>query len=166
MGGPHGVNAGDVPVNAKISGHPNALDLPGHLPFTVGAAVAGEGGGGLGGQGDDRRDDRSTAPSTGVIVALQFDEAGKSKQPRGPPGGPGGDGDPGGDGGGGPNGHDGPAWRPFHANQMDIAWRGCANNKEWNLLDIPSVQTLREWMQHCMRALAGSRHDVRAAQTW
>eukprot|EP00959_Pyramimonas_sp_CCMP1952_P426299 8928671-Pyramimonas_sp.AAC.1 len=49
---------------------------------------------------------------------------------------------------------------------MDINWRSYGNNAELNLLDIPSAQTLREWKQHCIRAVAGSWHDVRAAQTW
>eukprot|EP00959_Pyramimonas_sp_CCMP1952_P301880 6316562-Pyramimonas_sp.AAC.1 len=37
--GAQGVNPGIAPVNAKISSHPNALDLPGRLPFTVGTAA-------------------------------------------------------------------------------------------------------------------------------
>eukprot|EP00959_Pyramimonas_sp_CCMP1952_P411304 8618709-Pyramimonas_sp.AAC.1 len=33
-------------------------------------------------------------------------------------------------------------------------------------MDIPSVQALCEWKQHCIRAVAGSWHDVKAAQGW
>eukprot|EP00959_Pyramimonas_sp_CCMP1952_P212988 4456419-Pyramimonas_sp.AAC.1 len=65
--------------------HPNALDLPSRHPFIVGAAAAGGGGAGQGGQDDDQRDGQSTAPSAGMIVALQWDETGRSKPPRGPP---------------------------------------------------------------------------------
>eukprot|EP00959_Pyramimonas_sp_CCMP1952_P323259 6764515-Pyramimonas_sp.AAC.1 len=68
-----------------------------------------------------------------MIAALRLDETGKSKPPRGPPGGPGGDGDPDG---------------PFRANRVNANRRSFANDKELNLLDIPSVQTLREWRQH------------------
>eukprot|EP00959_Pyramimonas_sp_CCMP1952_P338730 7093682-Pyramimonas_sp.AAC.1 len=32
--GAQGVNPRNAPFNAKISGHPNALDLPSRLPFT------------------------------------------------------------------------------------------------------------------------------------
>eukprot|EP00959_Pyramimonas_sp_CCMP1952_P384615 8060547-Pyramimonas_sp.AAC.1 len=101
-----------------------------------------------------------------MIVALHFDETDKSKPPRGPPGGLGGDSDPDGDGGGGPTDHSDPTWRPFHANQMGINGRRFGNNKELHLLDIPSAQTLREWKQHCIRAVAGPWHDVHATQTW
>eukprot|EP00959_Pyramimonas_sp_CCMP1952_P288752 6038643-Pyramimonas_sp.AAC.1 len=87
-----------------------------------------------------------------MIVAIQFDETGKPKPPRGPPGGPGGGGDPDGYVGGGPNGQNDPTWRPLRANQMDVDRRSFGNNKELNLLDIPSVQTLRERKQHCIRA--------------
>eukprot|EP00959_Pyramimonas_sp_CCMP1952_P180411 3772632-Pyramimonas_sp.AAC.1 len=38
------VNPGNVTFNAKISIHPNALDFPSRLPFTVGAAAADGGG--------------------------------------------------------------------------------------------------------------------------
>eukprot|EP00959_Pyramimonas_sp_CCMP1952_P230977 4828644-Pyramimonas_sp.AAC.1 len=40
------------------------------------------------------------------------------------------------------------------------------DNKELSPMGIPSVQTLREWKQHCIRAAAGSWHDVKAAQVW
>eukprot|EP00959_Pyramimonas_sp_CCMP1952_P253747 5301159-Pyramimonas_sp.AAC.1 len=44
---------------------------------------------------------------------------------------------------------------------------GCfGHNTELNLFDKPSAQTLRELKQHCIRAVAGSWHGVRAAQTW
>eukprot|EP00959_Pyramimonas_sp_CCMP1952_P103806 2170463-Pyramimonas_sp.AAC.1 len=89
--GAQGVNPGNVPFNAKMSSHPNALGSPSRLPFTVGAAAAGAGRAGQGVHDDDQRDDQSTAPSTGMHVALQWDETGKSKPPRGPPGGPGDD---------------------------------------------------------------------------
>eukprot|EP00959_Pyramimonas_sp_CCMP1952_P163951 3428021-Pyramimonas_sp.AAC.1 len=56
--------------------------------------------------------------------------------------------------------------RPFHASPIDANWRSSGNNKELNLLDIPSAQTLREWKQRCIGAVAGSWHDVKAAQTW
>eukprot|EP00959_Pyramimonas_sp_CCMP1952_P302079 6320806-Pyramimonas_sp.AAC.1 len=125
------------PAVEEISCHPNALDLRGRLPFAVGAAAAGGGGASRGGQGDDQRDGRSTAPSRGMI-ALQWDETGKSKPPRGPPGGPGDDGDPDGGGGGGPNDRNDPAWLSSHVNPMDTSWRSYANNTELNLLDIPS----------------------------
>eukprot|EP00959_Pyramimonas_sp_CCMP1952_P187152 3913593-Pyramimonas_sp.AAC.1 len=101
-----------------------------------------------------------------MIAALQFDETDEPRPPGGFPGGPGGDGDPDGDGGGGPNGRDDSPWRPPRANQIDMNWRSFGNNKDLNLLDIPSVQTLRELKQHCMRAVAGLWRDARAAQTW
>eukprot|EP00959_Pyramimonas_sp_CCMP1952_P223855 4680865-Pyramimonas_sp.AAC.1 len=71
----HGTNPGNVPFNANIPESPDNLDLPGYLPFTIGSAVTGEGGGDPGGHDDDQRDDQRTAPSTGMIVAIQFDEA-------------------------------------------------------------------------------------------
>eukprot|EP00959_Pyramimonas_sp_CCMP1952_P398269 8344557-Pyramimonas_sp.AAC.1 len=55
-GGAQGTNPGNAPFNSKISDHPNNLDLPGHLPFTIGPAVSGEGGGDPEGHVDDQRD--------------------------------------------------------------------------------------------------------------
>eukprot|EP00959_Pyramimonas_sp_CCMP1952_P147698 3090729-Pyramimonas_sp.AAC.1 len=49
---------------------------------------------------------------------------------------------------------------------MDVNRRSFGNNEGLNLLDIPSAPTLREWEQHCMRAVAGSWRDVKAAHTW
>eukprot|EP00959_Pyramimonas_sp_CCMP1952_P157838 3300348-Pyramimonas_sp.AAC.1 len=77
---------GNVRSNINMSGPPDSFDLPGRLLFAIGAAVIGEGGGEPGGHGDDQRDDRSTAPSTGMIAAMQFDETGAPKPPEGPPG--------------------------------------------------------------------------------
>eukprot|EP00959_Pyramimonas_sp_CCMP1952_P182035 3806050-Pyramimonas_sp.AAC.2 len=64
---------------------------------------------------------------------------------------------------GGPNGHNNLSWRPSRASQMGVNWRSFGNSKELNLLDMPSVQTLREWEQHCIIAVAGSWYNVRAA---
>eukprot|EP00959_Pyramimonas_sp_CCMP1952_P413357 8661595-Pyramimonas_sp.AAC.1 len=164
--GAQSVSLGNVHFNAKISSHPNTFDLPRRAPLTAGTAATDGGGVGQGGQEDDQRDGQSTVPSTGMLVALAWGDSGKSKAPRGPPGGPGDDGDPDGDGGGGPNDRNDPARRASNANAMNIAWRSYANSKGLNLFDIPSVQTLREWKQHCIRAVAGSRRDVHAAQTW
>eukprot|EP00959_Pyramimonas_sp_CCMP1952_P310127 6490335-Pyramimonas_sp.AAC.1 len=54
----------------------------------------------------------------------------------------------------------------FHTSQMDANLRNSGSNTERNPLDIPSVQTLREWEQHCIGAVAESWHDVKTAQTW
>eukprot|EP00959_Pyramimonas_sp_CCMP1952_P310395 6495971-Pyramimonas_sp.AAC.1 len=70
--GAQGTSLGNVAFNVEISEPPNNLDLPGRLPFTIGPPAAGEGGGGSGGHDDDQGDDQSAAPSTGMIVALQF----------------------------------------------------------------------------------------------
>eukprot|EP00959_Pyramimonas_sp_CCMP1952_P373153 7814724-Pyramimonas_sp.AAC.1 len=69
-----GVNPGNAPSNTMISGRPDNSDLPGHFPFAIGPAAAGEGGGDPGGREDDQRDGQSTAPSTDMIVAIHFDE--------------------------------------------------------------------------------------------
>eukprot|EP00959_Pyramimonas_sp_CCMP1952_P115704 2419287-Pyramimonas_sp.AAC.1 len=50
--------------SAKISEPLGNLDLPGHFPFAIGSAVAGEGGGGPGGRDDDQRGDQPPAQAT------------------------------------------------------------------------------------------------------
>eukprot|EP00959_Pyramimonas_sp_CCMP1952_P458797 9477227-Pyramimonas_sp.AAC.1 len=78
-----------------ISSHPNALDLPSRPPLPPAQPLRlEEACVGQGGQDDDRRDDQSAAPSTGMLVALAWGDMGKSQPPRGPPGGRGDDGDP------------------------------------------------------------------------
>eukprot|EP00959_Pyramimonas_sp_CCMP1952_P062006 1295831-Pyramimonas_sp.AAC.1 len=77
-----------------------------------------------------------------MVVAVQYDETGKLKPPKGPPGGPVGGGDPDGDGGRGPRGHHDPTMQTFNASQMGANWRSWGNNEELNLLDTPSAQTL------------------------
>eukprot|EP00959_Pyramimonas_sp_CCMP1952_P350181 7336714-Pyramimonas_sp.AAC.1 len=47
-----------------------------------------------------------------------------------------------------------------------MKWISFGKNGELNLLDIPRVETLREWGQHCMMTVAGSWHDIHTAQTW
>eukprot|EP00959_Pyramimonas_sp_CCMP1952_P400007 8380850-Pyramimonas_sp.AAC.1 len=47
---------------------------------------------------------------------------------------------------------------------MGPNWGTFGANGEFDLLDIPSIQTLREWKQLCVRAVAGAWHGAKAAQ--
>eukprot|EP00959_Pyramimonas_sp_CCMP1952_P175371 3665295-Pyramimonas_sp.AAC.1 len=151
-------------VTPSSQGRLLTATCPAISPFASGSAASGGGGGGRGGSDGDQRDGQSTAPSAGMLVAVQVDETGKPKPPGAPPGGLGDGRNPGGGGGGGPNGPNAPMLQPCSANRMGPNWGTFGSSNELNLVDIPSVQTLQEWKQHCVRVVAGAWHDVKAAQ--